>query len=389
MIMTQEPISPPKRATEWDFLRADTQYLTHNYHPFAAKFIPQIPGRLIREHTSRGDRVLDPFVGCGTTLVECKLSGRHAVGVDINPLFTLISKVKTTSISNEKLNLLPAWLDHVAKQVSAVHGQTRLFERTSRPTVNVPKFHNIDWWFSRHVQQELAVIADNIEREDDADLRDFLKVCLSSIIVRVSNQDSETRYARAKKLVRPFETLETFREKLSDMAARMREFSSRCTDSTIELYIHDSRHLEFLAEKSFDLIITSPPYMNAYDYHKYHRQRMNWLGIDPQPVRRAEIGGHDTYTKRTADPETYFGDMCRCIGEMYRVLRRKKFCFIVIGDAIVKGKEIASHKRFGEIGEEVGFRLHEIVTRNVDKTSKSFGYGARIEKEHIVGLEKL
>jgi len=86
-----------------DFAKADTSYLTHGLHEYPARMIPQIAQRLITLYTQEGDTLLDPFCGSGTTLVEARLSNRSAVGNDINPLATLLIKVKSTPLDFEKL----------------------------------------------------------------------------------------------------------------------------------------------------------------------------------------------------------------------------------------------------------------------------------------------
>lgn len=86
-------------ALDWELEKADTKYYTHGYHPYSSKYIPQFPNRLISTFSERDDLILDPFVGSGTTLVESKVLGRNAIGVDINPLACLISRVKTSVIS--------------------------------------------------------------------------------------------------------------------------------------------------------------------------------------------------------------------------------------------------------------------------------------------------
>jgi len=80
-----------------------TTYLTHSYHRYPAKFIPQLVSRIIEENSKKHELVCDPFVGCGTTLLEGLLIRRHTLGLDINPIAYLISKTKTTPIQPEKL----------------------------------------------------------------------------------------------------------------------------------------------------------------------------------------------------------------------------------------------------------------------------------------------
>jgi DNA modification methylase len=81
-----------------DLTPKDTTYLTHSYHRYPAKFIPQLVRRIIKEYSNEGELICDPFVGCGTTLLEALLIKRRALGVDINPVAYLITKVKTTCI---------------------------------------------------------------------------------------------------------------------------------------------------------------------------------------------------------------------------------------------------------------------------------------------------
>lgn len=76
---------------------------THNFHPYPAKFIPAIPRKAIEKLSKEGETIMDPFCGCGTTLVEAKILNRKSIGVDSNPLACLISKVKSTKIDNFKL----------------------------------------------------------------------------------------------------------------------------------------------------------------------------------------------------------------------------------------------------------------------------------------------
>jgi DNA modification methylase len=92
----------------WSFKeleRSETSYLTHGYHTYPAKFIPQLAARLINENSSTGDLVCDPFMGSGTTLVEAIVNDRRTYGTDINPVAVLITKAKTMPIEPHNLLL--------------------------------------------------------------------------------------------------------------------------------------------------------------------------------------------------------------------------------------------------------------------------------------------
>ena len=79
-------------------------YLTHGVHKFPAKFFPELPRYLISKYSKLGDVVLDPMCGSGTTLLESILQNRHAIGVDIDPIAKMISRVKTTPIETSLLD---------------------------------------------------------------------------------------------------------------------------------------------------------------------------------------------------------------------------------------------------------------------------------------------
>ena len=67
----------------------------HRLHPYLGKFVPQLVETFLRRHFRPGQRILDPFAGSGTTLVECTTYGAHSVGVDVSAFNVLLSGVKT------------------------------------------------------------------------------------------------------------------------------------------------------------------------------------------------------------------------------------------------------------------------------------------------------
>jgi site-specific DNA-methyltransferase (cytosine-N4-specific) len=177
------------KAVPWDFADAKTGLGSHAIHPYPAKFIPQIPRTLIKLFHPGGDSaVLDPFCGSGTTLVEALSAGVPSIGIDVNPLATLVTKVKTTPI--------PGAMVEIARNVC---GRAR--RRLDHGRVQIPYIPRVDHWFKKPVQQALGSLVLEINAVPDQHIADAPKVALSSIIVRVSNQESDTRYAAVEKPV--------------------------------------------------------------------------------------------------------------------------------------------------------------------------------------------
>ena len=148
-------------------------YMTHNFHPYPAKFIPQIPKELILKLSDKNGWILDPFCGSGTTLVEAKLNQRNAIGIDINPLSCLISKVKTTKLSTSQIELIKEMCNKIHDDI----GNGKVYE--------IPSYKNIDLWFEKDAKESLSVIKYHIDSCKDEGVKNFLSVCFSAILVRL------------------------------------------------------------------------------------------------------------------------------------------------------------------------------------------------------------
>ena len=99
--------------TDWTFRDISTQKYTHGIHLYPARMHPEIARRVISKYAHTGDVIFDPFMGSGGVLLESILHGNNTVGLDINPLAVLISKVKTTIFKNKKISLIPEFLETI------------------------------------------------------------------------------------------------------------------------------------------------------------------------------------------------------------------------------------------------------------------------------------
>ena len=212
---------------DWDFKDADTGYLTHSLHPYPAKFIPQIPRYLIRALSKPGDTVADIFCGSGTTLVEALLLGRNAVGVDASELACLISKVKTMAVNDKDLKALKEFTTEIEILLhnSETSSQQMLFRNDGLESSHKrPEEKSVHFWFKPEVIEEYSAIRSLFLKLPDRP-RFVVQTCFSSILVAVSKQDSDTRYVRREKQIRPGDTFRRFLRALRDAITALKSFS--------------------------------------------------------------------------------------------------------------------------------------------------------------------
>jgi len=373
------------RETQFSFSGEDTSYLTHSLHPYPAKFPPQLPKKILEDYAIKGQTVLDPFCGSGTTLIEARIFGANAIGVDVNGLSVLLSEVKATPLTEQQFSIVQAFILKIEKVISK-------WKSENRPQIKIKEIEGQEHWFQNNVSEEITFLLNEISKQTDNDIQNFLKIVLSSIIVRVSNQDSDTRFAAIEKNVINGYTLEVFCKKAKEYNSRMAEFSELVHYSTeLQVYNADSRNLDFIKDNSIDIIITSPPYANTYDYYLYHKFRMRWLDLDVKFAQYNEIGSRREYSSLKEKKEKWNEDLIKCFAEMQRVLKPNHFAFIVIGDSVIKKELIKIEKEISDFAPKIGFKVNEILSSDLSKHSRIFNpsYAQKGKKEHLIILEKI
>ena len=349
------------QSIDWTFEQAKTNFGLHSIHPYPARFVPQIPRNLIQlfQPVANGP-VLDPFCGSGTTLVESQAQGIASFGIDLNPIAALISNVKTNP-PHQDIGPTASRLAVVAK-VS-----------TDDTFPNIPRLAH---WFSHGATLALAKLTGVLRDVSDPVAHDALRVALSRIIVRVSRQDSDTRYAAVDRSVDEADVYQLFVEsaRTLDQVFKMEHSNMSRLWAPSGVLVKDVLTVEpHELPHQFGLIITSPPYPNAYEYWLYHKYRMYWLGEDPIVVRNAEIGARPNYFRRNPEtPADFRRQMAHCFGLFRQVTLPHAVICMVIGRSIIKGKVIDNAELLRSAAGEHGFQHLASATRRIPPTRKAF-----------------
>ena len=138
------------------------------------------------------------------------------------------------------------------------------------------------------------------------------------------------------------------------------------------------------------MVITSPPYPNAYEYWLYHKYRMWWLGFDPLNVKEQEIGARPHYFKKNHQTEVEFIDQMDTLFHfLYHNSVSKAYSIFVIGRSKIHGRIIENEEIIKDAGLKNGFNHITTVERNINMSRKSFNLShARIKQEYLVILQK-
>lgn len=395
------------------FISYDQSLLTHGLHKYPAKFFPELPRWLIKRYSQENDWILDPFAGSGTTNVEALLSKRHSVGIDVDPFSRFISKVKVTPlVEKEMKSAQKALLEAV------LHYRPSLVTES-----DLPNFPYRDNWFNKEILLEITYLRKQIQSLDNSEeVKDFFKVCLSSIIRSVSNADNNcTRTVIRKKLnklVRPSDALNRFVKALEVKVPKMVEFSENYPSGiTVELPEDmEARNIKYNANH-FDLALTSPPYVNAVDYPRTHQLEMYWLGFEQESLltlKKQNVGtesvsaSHYKTEHKIGLPEAdrvianifkedprrayiafkYLDDMRKNLIEVHKVLREGGRYIIVVGNNRIRGQVFENWKYLMSIAEDIGFGIETYFGSEIIKHFIKVPRGERINTDWVLVLKK-
>lgn len=385
-------------------------------HPFPARMAPDLAFRALRKLPT-GSRVLDPMTGSGTVLRHAAALGHTAVGRDLDPLAVLMTRVWNTPFDPGKLQHRLKLVLNRAKNLPASFAlpwiddddETRGF---------------VDYWFAAKQQDPLRriafILANWARNQETRDVElDILRVALSRIII---TKDQGASLARDTSHSRPhrvslrsdYDVWSGFERSVQRVRYILEQLPPQ---GGVEVSLGDARWLD-VPNSSIDLILTSPPYLNAIDYMRGHRMSLVWLGHNLGSLRTirstsigAERGPNDGSDKSLFDDiqeemcaddslsqrhaamvARYAEDIYRMMSEVSRVLKSNGRAILVVGNSCLKGSFIKNSEGIARAGAMVGMRLVRRIERALPDQSRylpmpaetSAPLGRRIRTESIL-----
>ena len=367
-------------------------------HPFPARMAPDVVIDRLR-YIKRGSTVLDSMSGSGVVLRSASSLGHQAIGVDSDPLAVLMAKVWTTTIDEVTFSRVVAefWSHFESTELSSVELPWIDGDELSR------KY--IDFWFGaeqipslRKMAFALYKMSGRKRRRTTLDCVDVLRIALSRIIV---TKDSGASLARDASHSRPHRVktesdfdVELAMRKSIEKLSRILLREPPC--GRVEVFRGDARDLSRLSNSSVDLVLTSPPYLNAIDYMRGHRLSLVWLGYmlsDLKDIRSENIGSERLPASRHHDPVfaaiaestgsidkltsrqkgmvlRYSQDMYRVMSSLRRVLKRRGNAMFIVADSNLKGVKVSNSNAIVSAANAVGLKLTDRTERLIPAGSR-------------------
>jgi site-specific DNA-methyltransferase (cytosine-N4-specific) len=363
----------------WDFInlkQSERQYGVHFFHHYTAKFIPQIPSRLIERLGKINGVVVDPFMGSGTTLVEAKLFGCNSYGLDTNPLAIKISKAKTMVLDEKKIEEIDRILKWIKQKKKDTNNDNA---KLTEPSL----FQNSELWFRYDVAIKIKSILEEITNYSQ-DVQNFFQIGLSSLLKGMSNArmdsvtpvlpdcpvyiDRKHYYREVNNLKRNIPVFERLYSQIYRMKYALIKFNNDTNSNLIcKPILGDARELSKYINHC-DLVVTSPPYWSAQNYAKIHMLSIKIFGLSTE--EGTEIG---------RDSSSYLIDMEKVFHQIAKVL--SGYFALVIGEDENK----SYHENLYLIAQGIGFNHIDTITRRI---SNQVSRAKLIKNEYIYIFQK-
>jgi site-specific DNA-methyltransferase (cytosine-N4-specific) len=196
---------------------------------------------------------------------------------------------------------------------------------------------------------------------------------------------------RREKNIRPGDTFRRFAGSLGH-GLRVGKELTEVVEQRFACQIMDANVLDHPAIPRIHLVVSSPPYPNAYSYHLYHKTRMLWLGMDQPSFKEQEIGSHRKYSSkssRRATIDTFRSEMEDVLSWLRPSLAPNRYACFVVGDSTIQGRRFSNAEVITEAAYESGFRHVACLPRAMQETKKAFNPRiGKIKTEQIVILQK-
>jgi len=385
------------------------------------------PGIVLDEIGEKGTslRVLDPMAGSGTVLAVARAHGHLAIGFDLDPLAVLLASVWTRTIDANRLrDKATEVLDRAKAKFVQLPSRLAYPRGADRETREF-----ITYWFDDFTRRQLTALAGAIGDVRERASRELLWCGFSRLIITKQAGASlamDLSHSRPHKVFHkaPVKPFSRFLTAVEAVVANCPHPGGSPDGPPTLVKQGDARQLR-LPDASVDVVLTSPPYLNAIDYIRCSRFSLVWMGYQMDELRkiRSKSVGAETSSAEARAAEwvrslinkfriapglsgrhysllsQYVWDMSHAVAEVSRVLRSGGRAVYVVGDSTVHGSFVRNSAIIVAVAQDHGLSLISRKSRSLPpnrrylpppkRRGSDAPMNGRMRQEVVMSFEKM
>ncbi|MFX0182676.1 MAG: hypothetical protein ACFE95_06285 [Candidatus Hodarchaeota archaeon] len=393
----------------------------HRWYPykegFSQSFVRKIFGKYKVNNKSR---IIDPFAGSGTVLVEAKKKDIFSAGFELNPFIHFLAKVKLTW--NIDITILERILQEISQKYNFLQASKkkdkRFIQATKSCSIDPPNMNTLHKFYDEFTIKRLLILKEYWHLIDEAAIRNILMLIFSSLLVDMSNAARSPSLGYKKsKIGKEKKVWEEFIKRLSNVIEDLKWIQKKFAINNNGYLIlrEDNRTSKALEGENLTHVITSPPYINNIDYIRNSKLELFWcdfvktatefyqlkkifsrsflgsveedklINVLPEITMIAEqVKDSKPFNKKIPAMITaYFSDIKSTFVNLLSMLETKAKLVIVIGDSCFAGVHIPTDLLISKIMELIGYKVNKI---EIVRFRRSTFHKTRL-RESIIHLE--
>jgi hypothetical protein len=393
----------------------------HRWYYYKEGFSPELVNKAIDDLGIAEDSlVVDPFNGSGTVTLTCSMRGVRSLGIEVNPFTAFIANTKSLNADGQLL--LRKTEDLVAYIQENEFESPRIGFSTFTEKAGLEK-----WLFNKEVINSYETGLQYLRRYANGEVSDILKLSLISALMANANA---RRDGKCLKYKRHWMNLGYGRE---SFLSSFTEKARCCVEDVGKVQVpmaprivcQDARAgINSLIQEPFSLCITSPPYLNTFDYTDIYRPELFMGGFvesndDLYRLRMKTVRSHIQanwaapvgmrfgrefnsvmkhlykhtellmHHKIPQMVQAYFEDIYMVLEALYDKAGKRAQVWLVVSTSAYAGIEIPVDIIIGKIGEKVGFKLQSVnELRKIRKRKTRYSGNIEFLRESLIILAK-